>query len=153
MASVIRNGVKILIVLAIAGVYYILFKQFSISDDKIILTGNFLFTINTIFFPVLVSLLQGFSFPGGVKISVVKRIKFDIKVILKRAIAIFAFTSVTSLPLVLFSDSIISLAVDIKYFIWSLILGFLSFAVFYYTVRFYRLYLLKEDLEIALLDE
>ncbi len=153
MATLIRNAFRLLFVVLASSVYYFGIELFKISDDKVILLGNFYFTINTIFFPVLVSMLQSFSFPDGLKHSLIRRVKLDTKAILKRSIWMFALTSISSLPLVLLSDTIKALDVTIRHCFWGVILGFLTYSIYYYTRRFYKLYMLKESLEDEMMKE
>lgn len=153
MNDLLRLAFKILFILFLSFVYFLMFYSLCLNPEKIILLGNFYFTINTIFFPVLISMLQSFAFPPEVKIKVVRRIKSDIQSILVRTIVTFVLTTITSLPLVLFDDVIKNMKKGIKYVILSVILGFLTSSIIYYIRRFYKLFLLKESIDAEILKE
>lgn len=153
MNTLLRTVFRMLFILFLSTAYFLMFYFLCLNPEKIILLGNFYFTINAIFFPVLISMLQSFAFPPEIKVEIIKRIKKDIQNILVRSIVIFALTTVTSLPLVLFDDIIKNLKKGIKYSILSLLLGFLTYSIIYYILRFIKLFMLKESIDVELLKE
>ena len=98
-------------------------------------------------------MLQSFNFPNNLKVSIILNIKKDIKGILNRSIIVFSITTFTSLPLVLLSDTIKNAKCENKHAIFSIILGILSYSIYYYIKRFYKLFTLKENIESELYKE
>ena len=140
---------RLIVISIFSLMFYLLFHFTKVDEDKIFSLGKYLFTIATIFFPVLVSMILGVNFPSNIRVDIRISVKKDLKSMMTDNVIIFVLTSVTLLPLLLYSDEIKLLTLKPKEILLSIIIGFLSSSILYYIKRFFKLFHLNNQLDDA----